>query len=54
MYLDLFHNSNVITWNNTFNAKYTYNSDSIHLNNAGHEKYLYPIIRDTLERVRPI
>ena len=51
MFLDLFHESNVWSWDSKWNE--TYCSDGVHLNDLGHKRYLYPIIRNTLNKVNP-
>ena len=51
MFLDLFHESNVWSWDSEWNKVYC--PDGVHLNNLGHKRYLYPIIRDTLNKINP-
>ena len=51
IFLDLFHESNVWSWNNAWNNVYC--TDGVHPNDLGHKRYLYPIIRDTLNKVNP-
>ena len=51
IFLDLFHESNVWSWNNEWNNVYC--PDGVHPNDLGHKRYLYPIIRDTLNKVNP-
>lgn len=49
MFLDLFHESNIWSWNNAWNT--TYCTDGVHLNDLGHKRFLYPIIRNCLNKV---
>lgn len=51
MFLDLYRESNIWSWNENWNSKYC--PDGVHLNDLGHKRYLYPIIRDTLNKVNP-
>lgn len=51
IFLDLFHESNVWSWNSGWNEVYC--TDGVHLNDLGHERFLYPIIRNTLNKVNP-
>lgn len=51
IFLDLFHESNVWSWNSGWNEIYC--TDGVHLNDLGHKRYLYSIIRDTLNKVNP-
>lgn len=51
IFLDLFHESNVWSWNSGWNKIYC--TDGVHLNDLGHKRYLYSIIRETLNKVNP-
>ena len=51
LFLDLYRESNIWSWNGYWNSKYC--PDGVHPNDLGHKRYLYPIIRDCLNKVNP-
>lgn len=50
-FLDLFHNSGLRPWNDSFDDMYYNNSDACHPNNLGHSEFIYPHIKEFVKTI---